>query len=236
MKFQLIPAFLFVVIAAGACHPAQPSAATPTDTCPPPTVSLTRTVPATATATRTVTTTPTTTNTPEPTFFPTLNDYAQRDVPDSKIPVAVTIYDDTYHANAILTGTFGGIRDGGQAFSKLAYFYPHTSSLLLWRDQVTRCTSPYSAYPSGVERASLFEVMAVEFTAERGTCNGTVVALLWPDGRRTTRALVSRDAAAGSTWAYGDVSTGDDLVLYVAYGPVAIPLPMVRKIALLAVE
>jgi hypothetical protein len=231
MKSRLILSFSAVMIIAVACNPAQPSDVAPTDTSLPPTATATRT--ATATGTRTVTPTPSRTNTPAPTFFPTLNSYALENVPDTKIPVAVTIYDDTFHADAILTGTFGGIRDGGSAFSKLVYFFPHTSSLLLWRDSTTRCTSPYNAYPSSVERVSLFDVTALEFTAERRTCNGTVIVLIWPDGRQTTRAIVSREIASGSTWEYGDVSTGDDLVIYVAYGPVAIPLPMVKKIGLL---
>lgn len=236
MAKRLIILMMAAVVWTGGCSPAQSTRSAPTDTFPPPAATATNTTTPTMTATSTITSTPTKTPTLAPTFFPTLNSYALNLVPNKNVPVAVTIYDDTMYANATLTGTYGGIRDGGTASSKLAFFFPHTTSFLLWRDGTTRCTSPYRAYPSGVERVSLYDVTALEFTAEHGTCNGTVVVMDWPDGRRTTKAIVSRAAFSGNEWQYGDVATNDDLVIYVAYGPVAIPLPMVRKIALLKME
>jgi hypothetical protein len=187
-------------------------------------------------ATATLTALPAATNTPAPTWFPTLEAYFLKNVPDKGIWVAVTIYDDTLRANATLTGIYGGIRDGGTAYGKLEYFYPHTGAIMLWREGVTRCTSATNAYPTGIERVSLFDVKAVEITVEQGTCGGRNLVKVMPDGERVTRAIVSRTAADGQAWSYGDITSDDDLILYIAYGPVAIPFSSVRRIALLPVE
>jgi len=187
-------------------------------------------------ATETPTAFPTATNTPAPTWFPTLEAYFLKNVPDKGIWVAVTIYDDTLRANAILTGIYGGIRDGGTAYGKLEYFYPHTGAIMLWREGVTRCTSATNAYPTGIERVSLFDVTALEISPQEGTCGGRKLIKVMPDGERITRAIVSRTEADGQVWHYGDIVSDDDLILYIAYGPIAIPFSSVRRIALLPVE
>jgi hypothetical protein len=176
---------------------------------------------------------PTMTPTPAPTWYPTLDAFFLKNVPDKGILAAITIYDDTLRADATLTGVYGGIRDGGTAYGKLEYFYPHTGAIMLWREGVTRCTSAVNAYPTGIERVNLHDVTALEITAESGTCGGRNLVEVRPDGSRITRAIVSRTTANGKAWLYGDISSNDDLILYVAYGPVAIPLASVRRIALL---
>jgi hypothetical protein len=186
--------------------------------------------------TPTVPFTPTRTPTPAPTWFPTLDAYFLKNVPDKGIWVAATIFDETYQAEATLTGVYGGIRDGGTAYGKLEYFYPHTGAIMVWRAGVTRCTSAVNAYPTGIERISLFDVKAVEFTTETGTCGGRNLVKVMPNGERITRAIVSRTEADGHAWYYGDVTSNDDLIIYIAYGPVAIPLSSVRGIALLPAE
>jgi hypothetical protein len=190
----------------------------------------------TATLPATETLPPVATTTPAPTWFPTLEGYVLKNVPDKGILAAVTFYDETLRANATLTGVYGGIRDGGTAYGKLEYFYPHTGAIMLWRDGVTRCTSTTNAYPTGIERVNLGDVTALEFTAESGTCGGRNLVEIRPDGSRITRAIVSRTTANGQAWLYGDISSSDDLILYVAYGPIAIPLASVRRIALLPQE